>query len=77
MTLYYQYVDRNTIDLEVVALIIFIIAFVILQEIIVESPRFYVNKGKYKKARKSLTKIAAFNGVDADYYKKEVTSKKF
>ena len=77
MALWYQVVSRVDYGLEYIVAFVLIFVFLQLQLYVKESPRWYLNIGKYKKARKVLTEVAVFNGVEKAVYRNKVCKKMF
>ena len=68
VTLFLEVVDREDRKLESISIVIMTILYLVFQLIIKESPRWYFNRGKYKKSRAVLAEIAEFNGVDKEHF---------
>ena len=63
ITLYYQFVTKYWLPLQVFALAQIVLCIVVAFRFFDESPKFYFNTKRYSEARQRLEQIAYFNGI--------------
>ena len=63
ITMWYQYIDRHWLILQVISMIITLVTLIYLSVWVPESPKFTYALRDYKESRKALQYVGAQNGL--------------